>query len=425
MKISKLALLAAAACMMHVGGATAADNHTNDRSIAQVGFFESHGCDDGACDSGCDSHGGYSLGDLGLGDYLSCGDCCIGDPYEVFGDYYGWHVGGWGQLGYHSSDSPRRFNDDADGVRLQQAWLYAERAVDGSCGLDIGGRIDLMYGIDGPDTQAFGPNDDSWDQDWDNGGSYGWALPQLYAEVAYGDLSVKAGHFYTIIGYESVMAPQNFFYSHTYTMVNNEPFTHTGILATYQATEDIAVYGGYTLGWDSGFEDNGDTFLGGFSLGLTEDVTFTYGTTIGRFNTNFNNTGVTEQGYMHSMILDVALTNNLQWVSQFDWLDTERATDGARLREGGAFVNYLFYALNDCTSLGVRHEYFQRDPSLATATGDVDVNDLTFGVNHRMNSNLIVRPELRWDWDDAGAYGVNENNRASQTTFGVDAILTF
>ena len=55
----------------------------------------------------------------------------------------------------------------------------------------------------------------------------------------------------------------------------------------------------------------------------------------------------------------------------------------------------------------------------------MDVNDLTFGVNHRLNSNLIMRPELRWDWDNEGRFGANENNRAAQTTFGVDAILTF
>ena len=42
-------------------------------------------------------------------------------------------------------------------------------------------------------------------------GIYGFALPQVYGEVAMGDLSVKMGHFFTIIGYEVVTAPDNFF----------------------------------------------------------------------------------------------------------------------------------------------------------------------------------------------------------------------
>ena len=62
-------------------------------------------------------------------------------------------------------------------------------------------------------------------------GPYGWAMPQAYFEVAYGNWSVKAGHFYTIVGYEVIPATGNFFYSHSLTMFNTEPFTHTGVLA--------------------------------------------------------------------------------------------------------------------------------------------------------------------------------------------------
>jgi hypothetical protein len=89
-----------------------------------------------------------------------------------------------------------------------------------------------MYGIDANNTQAFGNNPGRWDFSGQfQHGEYGWALPQLYLEVAYYDLSVKAGHFYTFIGYEVVPAPDNFFYSHAFTMNNSEPFTHTGALA--------------------------------------------------------------------------------------------------------------------------------------------------------------------------------------------------
>ena len=59
-------------------------------------------------------------------------------------------------------------------------------------------------------------------------GIYAWALPQAYAELADCDVSVKLGHFYTPVGYEVVTSPDNFFYSHAFTMYNSEPFTHTG-----------------------------------------------------------------------------------------------------------------------------------------------------------------------------------------------------
>jgi len=457
MKISKIAMLAAVVCGTHFGTASAQELNTSYGSaVAPVGCFESTGCDcgepacgcevAGSCDTACEPACGCEVagceaagcdggcGDgcdsmCGLGGLAGCGDCDLGDPYSLFGEHHGINVGGWLQLGYHSKSGANRFNDNADGVRLHQAWLYAEKVADGSNGLDIGGRIDYVYGIDAPDTQAFGPADDSWDQDWDNGGFYGHALPQLYAEAAYGDLSVKAGHFYTIIGYEVVTAPDNFFYSHAYTMYNNEPFTHTGFLASYAASDALTLFGGYTFGWDSGFEDNGDNFLGGFSVGLTDDVTFTYATTIGRLGTNADPgtaPGLVEQGYMHSMVLDAALSDNLQWVFQYDQINTEESTTGTGIRDGFALVNYLIYNINDCTSVGSRFEYFHRnvDPALGGDT-NIDVYDLTFGVNHRLHSNLIVRPEVRWDWDKNGDFGVNENNASSQATFGMDAILTF
>ena len=82
------------------------------------------------------------------------------------------------------------------------------------------------------------------------GAAAGFALPQCYADLAYQDLTLRAGHFFTIIGYEVVQAPQNFFYSHAYTMQYGEPFTHTGGLLTWDCTDRLSVSGGLVNGWD-------------------------------------------------------------------------------------------------------------------------------------------------------------------------------
>ena len=97
-----------------------------------------------------------------------------------------------------------------------------------------------MYGVDATDTLAFGNNPSRWDfQDGSGHGQYGWAVPQLYTEVATGNLSVIIGHFFKLVGYEVVTSPDNFFYSHSLTMFNSEPFTHTGVLATYVDSDDV------------------------------------------------------------------------------------------------------------------------------------------------------------------------------------------
>ena len=117
---------------------------------------------------------------------------------------------------------------------------------DGDSDPTIGYRADVVYGVDGPDTQAFGNPTGTWDYEnnWGNGKN-GRAMPQLYLHGQVGRLNYKLGHFYTPVGYETVTAPDNFFYSHAQTMVNSEPFTHTGVLTEFSTENDSTVY----LGW--------------------------------------------------------------------------------------------------------------------------------------------------------------------------------
>ncbi len=460
---------AASAPSAFAQAATAADSFVSDASyqqtdstlpqIQQVGLFDGpargHGCAEfvdpacgceiahcgGQCIGGCGGGVGCGNGccgdaDCGCGD--SCGpllDCNLGDPFSLFGTVGNFSIGGWASLGYHNNALPI-FNNRPDEYQLHQAWVYAEKAIDTSCGFDIGGRIDYIYGTDGPNTQAFGIANDHWDNDFDNGpddSGYGHAIPQLYVEAGYGDLSVKAGHFYTIIGYEVVAAPDNFFYSHAYTFNYSEPFTHTGALATYGLSDDLEVYGGYVFGWDSGFEDNGDAFLGGASLTLNDDVSITYATVAGRFGDGNTNRilddgppvvrGLGENGYMHSIVTQVALTEKLQYIGQSDLLTTENRT-GAKARETYGLNQYLIHTINDCVALGARFEWYDAQTGIF-ANDNVDMYALTLGVNYKPHANVLIRPEIRSDWVDGNPAEILENDDDDQITFGIDTIFLF
>jgi len=415
MRLKKLALIAAIACGIPASQASAQYDPFGIRPVSHFGKCDCNqpvcgcdvvdpSCDSDDCDGGCDS---------------LCGGGGLGDPWKLFGDHGAWSVGGWTSLGYHTAPLAN-FNDYPNKVQLHQAWLYAEKAVDTSNGFDIGGRIDYLYGTDAQDTQAFGTDPRGWDNPWDHG-VYGHALPQAYVEAGYGDLKVKVGHFFTIIGWEVVAAPDNFFYSHAYTMYNSEPFTHTGVLAEYALGEDTTIWGGYVFGWDSGFDDNGDAFLGGISQALTDDLTLTYATIIGRFGeARFN--GV-EKGYMHSLVADYSVTDKLQYIMQHDYLDTKDDADAVVRRTVG-LNQYLIYNLNDNWAWGSRFEWWQVN-AFGGDVIDTDVYSLTTGVNYRPNANLIFRPEVRYDW----ARGANNlplpEDRRDQFVFGMDAIFLF
>ena len=372
------------------------------------------GCGAAAC-SDCGGCGGCgSSGCLGF-----C-DCELGDAFTLSGLLHGdcepsIAVGGWFSFGYHSEGNGL-FNDRPDKLALHQGWLYAEKVAD-ACSSPFGFRADVMYGIDGTDTQAFGNPSGSWD--YENGfdhGAYSWAIPQLYGEVALGDWSIKAGHFYTLIGYEVVTAPDNFFYSHAMTMYNSEPFTHTGILASRSVGDNVTIYAGWTLGWDTGFDqlDDGSSWLGGFSYTMSEDATVTYISTAG----NFGWRG--DEAYSHSVVLDLTMTDNLNWVVQSDLVrSTATGEDNVGLNQ------YFLYSVSDCIGLGARVEWWKGDVltgyaphgAVLPAAGSLSYYAATFGVNYRPHANVVLRPEVRVDWSPAADY--------DESYFGVDAVVTF
>jgi hypothetical protein len=433
MKISRIALSAmiAGACFGGTAfGQTAQTTNSPYKLISHSA--NASGCADATCDtSSCDSDGCDGLGHGCGAGFGLLGNCCLGEPWKLCeNDLCGWNIGGWSNVGYHSANTYGNFNNKDGVVQLQQQWFFAEKIADGSKGLDLGGRIDYLYGTDAPDTQAFGIANRHWDNGWDQGApavvngvnvanGYGHAIPQAYGEVAYNNLSVKVGKFFTIVGNEVVAATGNFFYSRQFTFYNAEPFTHTGALTTYKADDDTQLYNGWVSGWDSGFERNGSAYIGGFKRQLTEKSSFLYTTVAGRFGKE-----TAEDGYVHNFIFSSNLTEKLTFISQTDVLYTTNALGEGRRNTFGN-INYLLYKVNDCVSLGQRFEYFNYDGvGFAQGIRNNELLNYTVGVNYRATANLMFRPEVRWVWD-RDAFGFLEGNRKSQAIFGSDMIFTF
>jgi hypothetical protein len=390
------------------------------------------GCESSCC---CEPSCGCDSCDCG-GSWLdgSClDDCCLGDPCtlkEHTCPCSEHNFGGWMAFGYYNNNNrlSRTFGDglaffdSPDHLNLDQAWLYGEKVAEaGPCSAGWGYRVDMLYGVDAQKTQAFGNDDGIWDVTWDHG-NYGWAIPQAYGELAYGDLSVKVGHFFTIIGYEVVQATGNFFYSHSYTMFNSEPFTHTGALGTYTGIEDVTLYGGWTAGWDTGFDqaNGGSIFLGGISMPLGDSITGTYACTAG----NFGLRSAGGNGYSHSVVAIADLSENTQYVFQSDYAGSDGFGDDPTFDARDYGINqYLFYTMSECWKLGGRMEWWKSN----TVTGSsASFYELTGGVNYKPHANVVVRPEIRYNWapgENAAseAIGTDFNN----TVFGIDAVVTF
>jgi hypothetical protein len=366
------------------------------------------GCKSDGCNGGCDDGSGL----FGL--------CCGQDEFKLFD---GVEVGGWVQLGY--SSRPTAFNDSNQdkSVLLNQGWIYLDKAAESECGEWAWGyHADFIYGADATNTQSFGNNPGQFDLDpgFQHGTREAWAIPQLYAEISNGDWTVKGGHFYTLHGYEVVQATGNFFYTHAYTMNYAEPFTHTGILVTHAVSEDTEFYGGWTLGFDTGFDQTagGSNFIGGYSTSLTDDLSLTQILSFGNFGTNFvspiSNVAPNERGsFALSTVFDYQVTNKLNYVFHSDILKTG-------VYDTFGVNQYLLYQIDDCVAAGTRFEWWKADGA--------SVNALTLGLNVKPHANVTIRPEWRYDWSPGGNTnsGIQSGTvNQSNSTFAIDAVITF
>lgn len=345
----------------------------------------------------------------------------------------GLKLGGWVAAGANynpahpadGSNAPVSFNDRANEFNLEQLDLFIERPVSGDSNhWEIGGRFDFMFGLDAPYTQATGH--------WDMGlvgdrdlRRYKIALPQLYAEVyapVGKGLSAKIGHFYSILGYESVAAPLNFFYSHSYSM-KSSPFTHTGALLSYPLLDGLRLYSGAVAGADNFDQDFGAwSYLGGIAWENPEkSVSFAFSALQGDASERIRDT----RSYL-SAFLQYRLTDKLRYTVQHDRGRQDRAFGaGTKTAEWYSIVQYLAYAIDDSFGLGLRAEWFRDQNGFRYAAGEASYYALSLGANWKPMKWLTVRPEIRYDWADSASRAYAAGTENSQFLVGADFVVLF
>lgn len=386
------------------------------------------------------------------------------EPWRLFAQGEGcWNVYGWLDAGVTANsqfnnsryNGVTTFNDRHEGM-INQFYLVTERTIDtGGCGWDWGGRVDLLYGTDYIFTQALGleMNPDGTNS-WNGSPFYGLALPQAYVEIGYNNLSGKIGHFYTPIGYESVMAPNNFFYSHAYTMQYGEPFTHSGALAIYKLGENTNLVGGLVNGWD-GLDRVTDplAYIGGITWTNGDDLSIAFTAISGEEPSLVNSSaaGAFTPRHMYSLVVSYQINDCWTYVFQHDLghqddgAATTTVLPGIGLNphaEWYGINQYLFRKINDCWSGGFRFEWFRDDDGVRVTGLRPDLGhplfavpgqfagnfyEMTAGLNWKPNNNVIVRPELRYDWYDGlnltGIEPFSDGNRTDQFLAGLDVIV--
>ena len=87
---------------------------------------------------------------------------------------------------------------------------------------------------------------------------------------------------------------------------------------------------------------------------------------------------------------------------------------------------YLFYNFTDYLIGGLRFEWFRDNNGTRVVSGLRDGSPgvgafqgnfwaMTWGLNYLIGSNLIIRPELRYDWFSADEGWIDQGNGGPQT----------
>jgi hypothetical protein len=339
----------------------------------------------------------------------------------------GIHVDGWVEVGIvgnprtSTTNEPITFASGANDVNVNSTYLVIERGVTAGDSWDLGFRADFLWGSDAKFTTAY--VNDNFDQNWTSDQNI--AMPQAYAELYApigSGVTLKVGHFYTLIGWEVVTAPDNFFYTHAYTMQYGEPFTHAGALISYDINDNISVTAGVTSGWDAVLQEPAN-FLGAVSYTSDDGNT---GVTVSLISgdetrTNLGNRTLYSIVATHDM-------GNLHYVIQHDNGFTQDSTAAGGENRWYGINQYLTYDVSDTLAGGLRFEWFRDQEGSRVGTA-ANYFAATAGVNWDPISWLRLRPEIRYDWTElsSGANGPFQddsgNPQSDQFTIGGSLII--
>lgn len=353
-------------------------------------------------------------------------------------------------------NGPVTWTDRSNEFQLNQAWGYAEKRVNTEDqDLDWGGRVDTFWGTNARWSVAQGLEDDI------NGADqfYGIAIPNAYGAVAYQDLTVKVGHFISPVGYFGLDTSGNFFNTLPYTYQYGEPFTHTGLWANQKVSDTLSVGGGFTRGWDnwdggrgavvgSPGVQPGSPNLGGFG---TVTLTGEGGSSLawfGHWSNEINQSFTYSSRYIQSLVGIVKVSDNITFVSQSDFGTQQAALATGQSAQWYGSNNYLFLKLTDRVTWGTNVEWFRDDDGFRVGTllppstaysfrgaqlaGNFagDFYQCTTGPQIKFFDNLMLRPNVRFDWytgADAGpgARPYVDGNLNQQVILATDLVWVF
>lgn len=464
MKLSKLAFAAAVAALLWGPNAMAEDTVYEARPVGtSVPGVHTVMSDDQYADVPAHSAAYSALGGEGeCACEADCGpNCCkladLGDPFKLFDGCWtqsrGITAGGWlaQSFTWNPQNPTDRFNgpvtwtDRANEYQMNEFYLFAGKAANTEgCGWDYGWRVDALYGSNYRWDTAAG-----LETNINNGQFYGLALPNLYGEVAYNDVTVKLGHFTSPVGFFAVGTANNFFPTLPYTFQYGEPFTHTGMLATWKISDKLSWGNGFTHGWDN-FDNTGNPhmgYIGTLNYTFDNNDTLAWVGLYGQEPTFADITQYTDR-YLQTLVYTRKVSDDTSMVFHSDFGSQQDSVRPDQIANWYGLNSYLFLRQTCRTQYGLNFEWFRDEngarvgaalPSFGSPgargypqPGGFNGNffQASIGAKHFFTPNIYARAQYRADWyggstNVAGNLPYDDGTKTYQNLVILDLVMTF
>jgi hypothetical protein len=320
--------------------------------------------------------------------------------------------------GVFTNGAANRVNDSQkNGFSLQQANLtVAYQPASG-----FGAYVALTAGNDADVIHSYDQTTSKFD------------ITQAYLQYAGSGVTVIAGKFGTLAGAEVIPSTGNTNYSRSI-LFAYEPFTHTGVRATFTASDMVTLYAGVNNGWDQLKDQNtGKTVELGVGVtpmkGLTLSV---YGYSGKELVLGPGNGGPDATRSLIAFVGSWAATDALTFVLSYDAGKQKDAilADESFRPIGDAkwtgIAGYVNYAFTDQWRLSVRAEQF--DDKDGWRTGIVQKwKEVTATVGYSPSKSMELRFEARRDTSDKDVFSKSDGRSVAgnQSSVAVQALYKF
>jgi hypothetical protein len=228
-------------------------------------------------------------------------------------------------------------------------------------------------------------------------------------------LLVRAGKWVSLLGYETIESPTNLNFSRGYLFNFAGPSTHTGVVATYPATDWLTAQLGVATGSDT-TEDNNESPMIGVGVQLTprEDLTVTVGALVGPEQTGNDRNQrwildavIAYTGLPRTTLVAEITGGKEKREASLVALDTRRDTDAS----WWGWAVWAAYDWTDRFRTAVRQEYFKDSDGARTGFGSkLSLWSTTLTLEFRIWRGLVARLEYRHDQADERVYRTRYDN---------------